>query len=223
MVSIALPSVENRVDRVPKPGPVLRERGQRSVAGVGEPVVAPRSRASTQYSTVPRRNWDSPRVAAMLASPGSMRCIAPCAAKQRNTARPPASSPTRMSQRPLESEAERVSTRTPQRTPTHSTAGVSSLVRRHPLMTFFSLTYGLSWALWIPLVLLREAPGPYAFIALLVGSAVPSTVAIVLTAVGFEGATRALASSPADPAGRLALVPGAPRTHGPCRRQHHRL
>jgi hypothetical protein len=42
MVSIAFPSVQNGVDRVPELGPVLREGGQRGVAGLGEPVVAPR-------------------------------------------------------------------------------------------------------------------------------------------------------------------------------------
>jgi membrane protease YdiL (CAAX protease family) len=72
-------------------------------------------------------------------------------------------------------------------------AGPSGFVRRHPLVSFFSLAYGLSWALWIPLVFLRETSGPYPLVAFLVGSAVPSSVAIILTAIGFgKGATRAL-------------------------------
>jgi uncharacterized protein len=72
--------------------------------------------------------------------------------------------------------------------------GLSQLVRRHPLAAFLVLTYGLSWALWIPLAIFRDATsGPFTSIALLIGSNVPSAVAIVLTAVGFgRGATRKL-------------------------------
>jgi uncharacterized protein len=76
----------------------------------------------------------------------------------------------------------------PQRT------GLSQLVRRHPLAIFLVLTYGLTWALWIPLVILRDAAsGPYNTIAILLGSNIPSAVAIVLTAVGLgKTATRKL-------------------------------
>ena len=72
--------------------------------------------------------------------------------------------------------------------------GLSQLVRRHPLAAFLVLTYGLSWALWIPLDIFRDATSePFTSIALLIGSNVPSVVAIVLTAVGFgKGATRKL-------------------------------
>jgi uncharacterized protein len=72
--------------------------------------------------------------------------------------------------------------------------GLSQLVRRHPLAAFLVLTYGLSWALWIPLAIFRDAAsGPYGTIALLIGSNIPSAVAIVLTAVGLgKVATRRL-------------------------------
>jgi membrane protease YdiL (CAAX protease family) len=72
--------------------------------------------------------------------------------------------------------------------------GLSQLVRRHPLAAFLILTYGLSWALWIPLAIFRDAAsGPYSSLALLIGSNIPSAVAIVLTAVGFgKSATRKL-------------------------------
>ena len=38
-----------------------------------------------------------------------------------------------------------------------------TFVRRHPLLSFFVLTYGLSWAYWIPLALagVRTAPGSH--------------------------------------------------------------
>jgi uncharacterized protein len=72
--------------------------------------------------------------------------------------------------------------------------GLSQLVRRHPLAAFLVLTYGLTWALWIPLDIFRDAAaGPYTSLALLIGSNIPSAVAIVLTLVGFGwGATRKL-------------------------------
>jgi membrane protease YdiL (CAAX protease family) len=56
------------------------------------------------------------------------------------------------------------------------------------------LTYALTWALWIPLSVLRGAvPAALGFWAILIGSNVPSAVAIILTAVGFgKGATRRL-------------------------------
>lgn len=74
------------------------------------------------------------------------------------------------------------------------TTGLSQLVRRHPLAAFLVLTYGLSWALWIPLAIFRDAvPGPLVFTALLIGSNIPSAVAIVLTAIGLgRSATRKL-------------------------------
>ena len=84
------------------------------------------------------------------------------------------------------------STATKQSSPERT--GLSQLVRRHPLAIFLVLTYGLTWALWIPLVILRDAAsGPYNTIAILLGSNIPSAVAIVLTAVGLgKTATRKL-------------------------------
>jgi hypothetical protein len=69
-----------------------------------------------------------------------------------------------------------------------------SAVRRHPLITFFVLTYLLSWILWLPLVILRDTiPAPQGLILTILGSAVPSLLAIVLTAsVLGRGALRKL-------------------------------
>jgi CAAX protease family protein len=84
------------------------------------------------------------------------------------------------------------STATKQGSPVIS--GLSQLVRRHPLAAFLVLTYGLTWALWIPLDIFRDAvEGPYTSLALVIGSNIPSAVAIGLTLVGFGwGATRKL-------------------------------
>jgi membrane protease YdiL (CAAX protease family) len=61
---------------------------------------------------------------------------------------------------------------------------LSQLARRRPLTTFFVLTYTLSWALWIPQSIMRDAtPQPFGALANGVGSAVPSAVAILLTAL----------------------------------------
>ena len=50
-------------------------------------------------------------------------------------------------------------------------------------MSFFLLTYAVTWALWTPLVVAPDSlPGPIAFILLVLGSLVPSTVAILLIA-----------------------------------------
>jgi membrane protease YdiL (CAAX protease family) len=69
-------------------------------------------------------------------------------------------------------------------TATRPRTGLRQFVARHPLVTFFVLCYALSWALWIPLAVLRDAvPGALSSLAILVGSNVPSAVAIILTAV----------------------------------------
>jgi uncharacterized protein len=63
-----------------------------------------------------------------------------------------------------------------------------SLVRRQPLIAFFVLTYALSWVLWLPLVFLRDTiPAAPSFVLALLGSAVPSLLAIFLTAIVLGG------------------------------------
>ena len=66
-------------------------------------------------------------------------------------------------------------TRTPP--PAHT----QSLVRRHPLISFFVLSYAVSWLLWTPLVILRDTiPGPLGFVLILLGSLVPSTLGLLI-------------------------------------------
>jgi membrane protease YdiL (CAAX protease family) len=69
-----------------------------------------------------------------------------------------------------------------------------SLVRRHPLITFFVLTYALAWILWLPLVVLQDTiPAAPGLVLVLLGSNVPSLLAIVLTAIVLgRGALRKL-------------------------------
>jgi membrane protease YdiL (CAAX protease family) len=59
----------------------------------------------------------------------------------------------------------------------------STGLRRHPVATFFALSYVAAWAWWLPLVILQERipPGPR-FVLTLLGSLMPSTVAILLVA-----------------------------------------
>src|SRR5215217_171460 len=59
-----------------------------------------------------------------------------------------------------------------------------SLVRRHPLITFFVLTYALAWILWLPLVVHQDTiPAAPGLVLVLLGSNVPSLLAILLTAL----------------------------------------
>src|SRR5215208_78981 len=71
---------------------------------------------------------------------------------------------------------------------------VMSLVRRHPLITFFFLTYAISWSLESPLVFLRDTVSDTQGLVLYILSAnVPSVLGIVLTAMVFgRGALRKL-------------------------------
>ena len=60
----------------------------------------------------------------------------------------------------------------------------SNVAHRHPLMIFFALTYAVAWSLWMPLVIFRDGmPGGLKFGLLLLGSLVPSSVAILLIAI----------------------------------------
>jgi hypothetical protein len=56
-----------------------------------------------------------------------------------------------------------------------------SLVRRHPLIIFYVLTYAITWTLWAPLVIFRgQLPGPLGLVLAMLGSLVPSTLGLVL-------------------------------------------
>jgi len=58
-----------------------------------------------------------------------------------------------------------------------------SLLQRHPITIFFALTLAVAWALWLPLVLLQDRmPPPAALLLTLLGSLVPSTLALVFVA-----------------------------------------
>jgi membrane protease YdiL (CAAX protease family) len=57
-------------------------------------------------------------------------------------------------------------------------------MHRHPVATFFALTLAVAWALWLPLVLLQDRmPAGTALFLVLLGSLVPSTVALLLVAL----------------------------------------
>jgi uncharacterized protein len=71
---------------------------------------------------------------------------------------------------------------TPSLTP--SPARTQSLVRRHPLISFYVLTYAVTWTLWAPLVVFRgQIPGPLAFVLLVLGSNVPSVLGVLFVAI----------------------------------------
>ena len=58
-----------------------------------------------------------------------------------------------------------------------------SILHRHPVATFFALTFGVSWALWLPLVLTQDRmPAAIGLMLRLLGSLVPSTMALLLVA-----------------------------------------
>src|ERR687890_2816407 len=69
-----------------------------------------------------------------------------------------------------------------------------SLVKRHPIITFFVLTYAITWAIESPLVFLTDSVSDtQGLVIVILASNVPSAVAIVLTAVVLgRGALRML-------------------------------
>jgi uncharacterized protein len=68
--------------------------------------------------------------------------------------------------------------------PTLAPARTQNLVRRHPLISFFVLTYAVTWTLWAPLVVFRDQiPGPLAFVLLVLGSNVPSVLGVLFVAL----------------------------------------
>jgi membrane protease YdiL (CAAX protease family) len=70
------------------------------------------------------------------------------------------------------------------REPAEPKSRPSKMVERHPLASFFVLAYAISWILWTPLVVSGDdSPTGLSFVLLLLGSLVPSTVAILLVAV----------------------------------------
>src|SRR5215210_6675954 len=71
---------------------------------------------------------------------------------------------------------------------------LSSVVKGHPLITFFVLTYTLTWAIESPLVFLTDSvTATQVLVVQILSSNVPSVVAIVLTAIVFgRGALRKL-------------------------------
>src|SRR5215210_6850805 len=73
-------------------------------------------------------------------------------------------------------------------------SSLSSIVKRHPLITFFVLTYVFTWAIESPLVFLTDSvTATQGLVLVILASNVPSAVAIVLTAVVLgRGALRKL-------------------------------
>src|SRR5829696_4604822 len=69
-----------------------------------------------------------------------------------------------------------------------------SLVKRHPIITFFILTYAITWAIESPLVFLTDSvTATQGLVLVILASNVPSAVAIVLTAIVLgRGALRKL-------------------------------
>src|SRR5919107_6205863 len=59
-----------------------------------------------------------------------------------------------------------------------------SLVKRHPIITFFVLTYAITWAIESPLVFLTDSvTATQGLVLIILASNVPSAVAIFLTAI----------------------------------------
>jgi membrane protease YdiL (CAAX protease family) len=59
----------------------------------------------------------------------------------------------------------------------------ASVLRRRPVLIFFVLSYVFSWALWAPLAIVGgDLPGALDFLLRVLGSAVPSALAVVFVA-----------------------------------------
>ena len=74
-------------------------------------------------------------------------------------------------------------------------AHAQSMVRRHPVISFFVLTYAIAWSLWAPLVIFRDSiPGPLGFVLGALGTLVPSTLGLVFVGLlaGRPGVRRLL-------------------------------
>src|SRR5919112_469786 len=71
---------------------------------------------------------------------------------------------------------------------------LSSVVKRHPIITFFVLTCALTWAIESPFVFLTDSvTATKGLVLIILASNVPSAVAIILTAIVFgRGALRKL-------------------------------
>ena len=71
---------------------------------------------------------------------------------------------------------------------------LSSVVKRHPIITFFVLAYALTWAIESPFVFLTDSvTATQGLVLIILASNVPSAVAIILTAVVLgRGALRKL-------------------------------
>jgi uncharacterized protein len=66
---------------------------------------------------------------------------------------------------------------------THTSPVRPAVLHRHPVATFFALTFAVTWALWLPLVVLQDRmPAGPGFVLTLLGSLVPSTMAILVLA-----------------------------------------
>src|SRR5215210_7620664 len=73
-------------------------------------------------------------------------------------------------------------------------SSLSSVVKRHPIITFFVLTYAITWAIESPLVFLTDfVTATQGLVLVVLASNVPSVMAIVLTAMVFgKGSLRKL-------------------------------
>src|SRR5215210_6654072 len=73
-------------------------------------------------------------------------------------------------------------------------SSLSSVVKRHPIITFFVLTYAITWAIESPLVFLTDfVTATQGLVLVILASNVPSVMAIVLTAMVFgKGSLRKL-------------------------------